>query len=112
MNIKRWMLTMFDYNKIKREHSRMTNKVLSEPTMVFDFLEIKEAILGMCCFIYFGIIETRPILLLSILSFLVFIYPSIRENLPRGFVVHKINRYTPIKIPNCFGINGKGKIKV
>ena len=103
---------MFNYSKIKREHSQITNKVLSEPTMVFDFLEIKEVVVGMCCFIYFGIIETKPILLLAILSFLVFIYPLIREGLSRGFIVHKMNRYTPVKIPNCFGVNGKTKLRI
>ena len=103
---------MFDYEKIKRKHSKVTNKVLSEPTMVFDFLEIKEAIFGMFCFIYFGIVEISPFLLLLTLSFIVFVYPSIRQTLPRGFMIHKINRYTPIKIPNCFGINGRMKIKI
>ena len=66
-------IDMYDYKEVKREYGKTTNKVLSEPTMIFDFLELKEAIFGMFCFIYFGIIETQPILLLLILAVLIFV---------------------------------------
>ena len=82
---------MYDYRQVKREHSKPINKVLSEPTMVFDFLEVKEAFFGIFCFLYFGIIETRPMLLLAILAGLIFIWPPFREKIPRGFIIHKIN---------------------
>lgn len=103
---------MFDYKKIKREHARVTNKVLSEPIMVFDFLEIKEAMLGVMLFFYFGIVNTEPLLLLTCLFALVFIWPPIREKIPRGFFLHKISRYTPLKIPNFIGVNGLSKLRV
>ena len=80
--------------------------------MVFDFLEIKEAMFGMFCFFYFGIVDPRPILLLGILAFLVFIWPPFREKIPRGFLLHKINRFSVLKIPNCFGFNGSSKLRV
>lgn len=103
---------MYDYKKIKREYGRQTNKVLSEPTMVFDFLELREALLGMFCFLYFGIIDTRPMLLLVIISLLVTVWPPFREKIPKGFFLHKISRYTPVKIPNFLGVNGKAKLVV
>lgn len=103
---------MYDYKKLKREFSRSTSKVLSEPIMVFEFLELKEALLGAFLFFYFGIVETRPLLLLVLLSFLIFVWPSFREKVPRGYFLHKVSRYTPIKIPNFIGINGKTKLTV
>ena len=103
---------MYNYKQIKKENSKPINKVLSEPTMVFDFLELKEAVFGIICFLYFGIIETRPLLLLMILSILVFVWPPFREKIPKGTVLHKVNRYTPVKIPNCFGFNGNSKLRV
>ncbi len=103
---------MFDYKKIKREHAKVTNRVLSEPIMVFDFLELKEALLGVFLFFYFGIVDTKPFLLLTLLFLLVFIWPPFREKIPRGYLLHKISRYSPVKIPNFIGVNGSSKLRV
>lgn len=103
---------MFDYKKIKREHSKATNKVLSEPIMIFDFLELKEALFGVFLFFYFGIVDTKPLLLLGLLFVLVFVWPPFREKVPRGYLNHKISRFTPIKIRNFVGVNGRTKLKV
>lgn len=103
---------MYDYRKIRREHGVSIQKTLPEPVMVFDYLELKEALLAVACFAYFGIIDVQPLSLLTILFFLIVIWPPIREKVPKGFLLHKINRYTPIKVPGFLGLNRKTKLVI
>ncbi len=103
---------MFDYRKVRRERGMPIQKTLPEPVMVFDYLELKEAILAVGCFGYFGIIDVQPLLLLFILFFLIVIWPPFREKVPKGFLIHKVNRYTPIKVPGFFGLSRDSKLVV
>jgi len=103
---------MHDYRKVRRESAKPIQKTLPEPVMVFDYLELKEAILAVTCFAYFGIIETEPLLLLLALFLIVVVWPPFREKVPKGFLLHKINRYTPIKVPGFLGLNRQTKLTV
>ena len=103
---------MYDDRKVRRESAKSIQKTLPEPVMVFDYLELKEAILAMACFAYFGIIETQPLLLLAILFLIVVVWPPFREKVSKGFLLHKINRYTPIKVPGFLGLNSETKLIV
>ena len=103
---------MYDYRKVRRESAVQIQKTLPEPVMVFDYLELKEAIFAVACFAYFGIIDVQPLLLLVILFFLIVVWPPFREKVPKGFLLHKINRYTPIKVPSFLGLNHKTKLIV
>ena len=105
-------IDMFDYTAIRREKSKPTNKVLSEPTLVFDFVEIREAAIGAVCFFYFGIVDPKPLLLLAVIIFLGFVWPPIREKMPKGYLLHKMHRYTPAKIPNCIGLSKRTKLRI
>lgn len=103
---------MHDYKKVRRENGTQIHKTLPEPVMVFDYLELKEAILAVMCFAYFGIIDVQPFLLLVILFFIVVVWPPFREKVPKGFILHKINRYTPIKVPGFLGLDKTTKLVV
>lgn len=103
---------MHDYRKIRRENAVPIRKTLPEPVMVFDYLELKEAMLAVACFAYFGIVDVQPLLLLIILFFLVVVWPPFREKVPKGFLLHKINRFTPIKVPSFLGLNRVTKLTV
>ena len=103
---------MYDYRKIRRERAISIQKTLPEPVMVFDYLELKEAILAVACFAYFGIIDVQPLLLLIVLFFLIVIWPPFREKVAKGYLLHKINRYTPIKIPGFLGLDKKTKLVI
>ena len=103
---------MHDYKRIRREMGVPIRKTLPEPVMVFDYLELKEAICAVGAFAYFGIIDVQPMLLLFILFLIIVIWPPFREKVPKGFLLHKINRYTPIKIPGFLGLNGKTGLTV
>lgn len=103
---------MFDYRKVRREFATPIQKTLPEPVMVFDYLELKEAILAVACFAYFGIIDVQPLLLLVILFLIVVVWPPFREKVPKGFLLHKISRYTPIKVPGFLGLSQKTKLVV
>lgn len=103
---------MFDYRKVRRERAVPIQKTLPEPVMVFDYLELKEAILAVACFAYFGIIDVQPLILVGILFFLIVVWPPFREKVPKGFILHKINRLTPIKVPGFLGINRKTKLVI
>ncbi|MGE3682702.1 MAG: hypothetical protein AB7G93_13335 [Bdellovibrionales bacterium] len=103
---------MFDYRKVRRERSVPIRKTLPEPVMVFDYLELKEALFAVGCFAYFGIIDVRPLVLLALLFFIIVLWPPFRERVPKGFIIHKINRYTPIKIPGFLGLSGRTKLAI
>jgi hypothetical protein len=103
---------MYDYRKVRRENAVTIQKTLPEPVMVFDYLELKKAILAIGCFTYFGIIDVQPLLLMVILFFIVVVWPPFREKVPKGFILHKINRFTPIKIPSFLGLNRTTKLIV
>ena len=103
---------MHDYRKVRRERSTSIQKTLPEPVMVFDYLELKEAILAVACFAYFGIIDVQPLLLMVILFLLVVVWPPFREKVPKGFLLHKINRFTPIKVPGFLGLNRNTRLIV
>ncbi len=103
---------MFDYRKIRRERATSIQKTLPEPVMVFDYLELNEAVLAVTSFAYFGIIDVQPLLLLAVLFSIVVIWPPFREKVPKGYIVHKINRLTPIKIPGFLGLNKKSMLIV
>lgn len=103
---------MYDYRKVRRESSIAIQKTLPEPVMVFDYLELREAILAVACFAYFGIIDVQPLLLIVILFLIVVVWPPFREKVPKGFLLHKINRFTPIKIPGYLGLNNSTKLIV
>lgn len=103
---------MHDYRKVRREIAISIQKTLPEPVMVFDYLELKEAILAVACFAYFGIIDVQPLLLLIILFLLVVVWPPFREKVPKGYLLHKVNRYTPIKVPSFLGLNRETKLVV
>lgn len=103
---------MYDYRKVRRENSHLIKKTLPEPVMVFDYLELKEALLAVGCFAYFGIIDVQPLLLLTILFFLIVVWPPFREKVPKGFLLHKISRFTPIKVPGFLGLNKETKLIV
>ena len=103
---------MYDYRKVRRENATAIQKTLPEPVMVFDYLELKEAILAVACFAYFGIIDVQPFFLLMLLFLIVVVWPPFREKVPKGFLLHKINRYTPIKVPGFLGLDRKTKLIV
>jgi hypothetical protein len=103
---------MHDYKKVRRERSVAISKTLPEPVMVFDYLELREAIFAVGCFAYFGIVDVEPLLLLAILFCIVVVWPPFREKVPKGFIIHKINRYTPIKIPGFIGLSGETRLSV
>jgi hypothetical protein len=103
---------MYDYRKVRRENAVTIQKTLPEPVMVFDYLELKEAIFAVGCFAYFGIIDVQPLLLMVILFLIIIVWPPFREKVPKGFILHKINRFTPIKIPSFLGLNRTTKLIV
>lgn len=103
---------MYDYSKVRRERSIAIRKTLPEPVMVFDYLELREALLAVGCFAYFGIIDVQPLLLICILFGILVLWPPFREKVPKGFIIHKINRFTPIKIPGFVGLNGRTKLAI
>lgn len=103
---------MHDYRKVRRERAVAIQKTLPEPVMVFDYLELKEAIVAVGCFAYFGIVDVQPLLLILILFFLIVVWPPFREKVPRGYLLHKINRFTPIKIPGFLGLTKETKLVV
>lgn len=103
---------MHDYKKVRRDHSVAIHRTLPEPVMVFDYLELKEALIAVAAFAYFGIVDVRPLVLLAVLFGILVLWPPFRERVPRGFIVHKINRLTPIKIPGFLGLNGRSRLVV
>lgn len=103
---------MYDYRKIRIEHGIAIKRTLPEPVMVFDYLELKEALFAVAAFAYFGIIDVEPLMLLVVLFGILVIWPPFRERVPRGFIIHKINRLTPIKIQGFLGLSGPTKLVV
>jgi hypothetical protein len=103
---------MHDYKKVRKEFAVAIQKTLPEPVMVFDYLELKEALIAVGAFAYFGIIDVQPFTLLVVLFGLLVLWPPFRERVPRGFIIHKINRFTPIKIQGFLGLSGPTKLVV
>jgi hypothetical protein len=103
---------MYDYKKVRRDMGVSIRKTLPEPVMVFDYLELKEAIFAVVAFAYFGIIDVQPLILFLVLFVILVAWPPFRERVPKGYIIHKINRFTPVKIPGFLGLNGQTKLTV
>lgn len=89
---------MYRLDMNRKKYGSEVCKTLSNPIMILDYLELKEALVGIGLIFYFGIIFTSPLLLTLLLGFLWGVWPSIRSRFERGIIVQKLFRFFGLKI--------------
>ena len=77
----------------RKQNTQSVCTTLANPIKIMDYLELREAILGIALIFYFGIIFTNPLLLTLLLIFLWGVWPQIRSEYQRGIVMQKLYRW-------------------
>ena len=94
---------MYRLEENRYNHSENICQTIAKPIMVFDYLEFREALLGIGLIFYFGIIFTNPFLLTTCLIGLWGFWPAVRSRYERGVVVQKLYK--------IFGLNSSGIVR-
>ena len=85
--------SMYNYSNLRRKNGTVVSKVLHEPIVFVGNVHAIDMLLFFISITFVGIFFTSLIgLVLSVIVFLIKI-PKAREKLPRGYVLHKINRF-------------------
>ena len=98
-------------NSTRKEHSEEVCTTLANPIKIMDYLELKEALVGIGLIFYFGIIFTSPLLLTIQLILLWGFWPRIRSKYERGIVVQKLYRWTGVSAPGVFSPSASGILR-
>jgi len=100
---------MYKLEEIRRSSSESVCKTISNPIRIMDYLELKEALLGIGLIFYFGIIFTSPLLLTILLFLLWGVWPPIRSQFERGIIVQKLYRHLGLKFPGMIRVPKDGR---
>ncbi len=103
---------MYRLDANRRSFQKEVCTTLSNPIKVLDYLELKEALIGIGLIFYFGIIFTQPLLLTCLLGLLWGVWPNIRSKYERGVIVQKLYRWLGVSMKGILKPSSSGRYQV
>lgn len=89
---------MYRLNRNRKSHGEPVCTTLSNPIMILEYLELREALVGIGLIFYFGIIFTNPLILTILIIGLWGVWPTVRSKFERGIIMQKLYRFLGLSI--------------